>query len=147
MEKKCLYLHYQAFIHLSHSFKCFSIIRYILATYFLKIPGFIYLIFCCFLLFFNIIVMLVHKALCMFLLTVLFLKTEIADSKYLKFVEILLNSTPKKKKFIPPTSSSWEHLFVKKLFLDSVTIQRISEYGTQTMEWGVVLLNCQFKIK
>lgn len=85
--------------------------------------------------------MLVYKALCVFLLTLLFLKTEIADSKYLKFVEILLNSAQKKKKFIPTTKSSWEHLFVKKLYLDSVTIQRISEDGTQTMEWSVVLLN------
>ena len=40
--------------------------------------------------------MLVLKSLCMFLLTVLFLKTEIADSKYLKFVEILVNSSQKK---------------------------------------------------
>lgn len=50
--------------------------------------------------------MLVHKALCVFLLTLLFLKTEIADSKYLKFVEILLNSAQKKKKFIPTAKSS-----------------------------------------
>ena len=41
--------------------------------------------------------MFVLKSLCMFLLTVLFLKTEIADSKYLKFVEILVNSAQKKE--------------------------------------------------
>lgn len=65
----------------------------------------------------------------MFLLTVLFLKTEIADSKYLKFVEILVNSAQKKEE-IYSHNKQFMRASVNKLILDSVRIQRISEDGT-----------------
>lgn len=64
--------------------------------------------------------MLVHNDFCISLLIMLFPKVQIADSKHLKCVEILLNSTPEEIfKYVLSTNNLQEYLFIKRLLLDS----------------------------
>lgn len=69
----------------------------------------------------------VHKDLCINLLITLFPIVQSADSKYLKCVEILLNSTFEENfKYILSTNNLQEYLFMKRLLLDSVMGQSIN---------------------
>lgn len=69
----------------------------------------------------------VHKDLCINLLITLFPIVQSADSKHLKCVEILLNSTFEENfKYILSTNNLQEYLFMKRLLLDSVMGQSIN---------------------